>query len=99
MAIAVAIAIALCVTYIYTIGMRPLDDMTPVQRMIDMFCRAFTGAAWSSYSNYASKAVVEVAFASVVDRSSEDWRKPALYLLAADMISTLVQQEKFLNMG
>ena len=82
-----------CATaYVYTIGRRPASKLTPVLRSLDVFSRAFLGAAWSGYSNYAAKGVVKVAFSSVSNASGGDFKKPELYLLAFVMIASLIMQ-------
>ena len=92
LAITSAGAIGVATVYVYTVGARASQDMTAGQRRLDVFCRAFLGAAWSGYSNYASKAVVEVTFAAVSDHTAHDWTRPAVYLLAFIMIASLILQ-------
>jgi hypothetical protein len=87
-----ALAITAATAFVYTVGRKPIEEMRPGLRRVDVFCRAFLGAAWSGYSNFASKAVVEVAFSSVLNRSGADWQRPELYLLAFVMFASLIMQ-------
>ena len=91
LAIASGIAISCATAFVSTVGQRPLEALSPTQRHMDVFLRAFLGAAWSGYSNYASKAVVEVIFSSV-HAGPGDWRRPELYLFALVMAVSLFMQ-------
>ncbi len=61
-------------------------------RRCDAFLRAFLAAAWSGYSNFASKAVVEVAFSSVSHHTAHDWARVEVYILVVVMGTSLFMQ-------
>ncbi len=67
-------------------------EMSLQNRRTDAFLRAFLASAWSGFSNYASKAVVEVSFNSIGGRNSADWLSIEIYVYVTVMIVALVMQ-------